>query len=567
MEDAKLFVNSALKEQIEINEEVIITSTISRLAVKLLLFNNRKDVNTPQLKDLLVKAKKIQLGGTPMVQLYTTQGKKNLVIRGPVLDMNDNVTVHNFALLLNLAMLTHGLAKESIAFTADEQLGKDVKLVFPKSLTNLLNGLISSAQTPLGFFAGEDHKFQTGYKANLPGILASMRLLNWKREYLRVRPRLPQGVSPVAFYDLQETFNTLSGLKNEESKGWQVECLKAIFASCIKHTNTGFPGGWIHQNRVKNNAKSDFALIQCLGWTEKICNKSKLLEVLFTTVDEESKVENNKRIVTKRTIVNVTRDKRPFGLPEFRTGVAMLLPRVCTSSDISIKEQIKVDSLSVMTLPTLTSSMDKHMVEAIDILNDAYTLRVSVSNPKSKTKPVHYQAKRGQLLTASARLQYVDAEGHSYKGLFDLPDKILKQFCQIFPYTLKVRREVEESTNQLSNMEVDSNVPAGQSSAGQVINPPKRVRISKGQATEIRRRSGRIARKAAAAQSKTGVASTSVETRGAAARSRVPQSAGGPVNPPRIPPWELVPVTSASEGDSIHVAASGPRQGPETPWA
>jgi hypothetical protein len=453
-------------------------------------------------------------------------------------------------------MLTHGLAQKDLSYCPDESLGVDVKLAFSKSMTNLLNGLIGSAQTPLGFYAGEDHKFQTGYKANLPGMLASMRLLNWKREYLRVKPRLPQGVSPVAYYDLQETFNAVSGLKSEEQKGWHVDCFKAILNSCIKVNNTGFPGGWIHQNRVKNGVKSDFALIQALGWTEKICNKSKLLEVLFTAVDEESTIGNDgKRKVTKRTLVNISRDKRQFSLPEFRTGVAMLLPRVNPVSPLKIQDQVKADSLSVRNQSTLTSAMDKSMIEAVDVLNDAYTLRVSVNNSKSKTKPVHYQAMRGRLLSASSKLKYTDAKGHSYKGLFDLPESLLKQFTQLFPYSLKTRQGAAEAAIATDDVTM-ANI-GGPSSSTAHQDPVRRTRITKGQAAEKRRESGRLARKNAVRVSRGAAVVPTRTTTRAAARLAASQREGSPSYAPRSPPPFGGDLASAcGQCNAVHAAGT-----------
>jgi hypothetical protein len=249
-----------------------------------------------------------------------------------------------------------------------------------------------------------------------------------------------------------------------------------------------------------------------MGWTEKVCNKSKLLEVLYTTVDEEDTIKDDgKRYVTKRSLVNISRDKRKFSLPEFRTGVSMLLPRINCSSNIPIKEQIKPDSLSIKTIESLTSYMDKSMVEAVDLLNDAYLLRVSISNPKSKTKPVHYQARRNALLYKSAHLKYRDARGITYKGLFDLPDRILKQFCEILPYAINSKRPAEAapqagpSSHEEMNVDEDTSIPQG--------NPPKKVKVSKGQSAKARRQSGQLARKNAVRSSQRNAAGQRPATR------------------------------------------------------
>jgi hypothetical protein len=300
----------------------------------------------------------MKIEGAPLVQLvHPAEGKKILVVVVPHYELTDETTAKSCAAVFNFCLSIHGLGKDNLLIVPDKERGEG-KLALSKTLLNFLNSMTSSATVPLGYYAGEDIKFPTGYVGNLPCILASMRLLNSKRDYLRKRTRLPSGVSPVAFYNLQEMFNSVSGLKSEEQKGWPLEVTKAALNSCIAMNNTGFPGGWTYQNRSKNSVKSDMALVQLLGWIPKAPSKEKLLEVIFNTVDEDAAVgEDGKRRVTKRSIVNISKDKRPMSLPEFRTGVSLLLPYVNPLSDKPVKEQIHVDTLSIKSRQSLDSYM------------------------------------------------------------------------------------------------------------------------------------------------------------------------------------------------------------------
>jgi len=531
--DARAFVQSHLKSQIELSEDIKIMSTVTRLSVKLIMFNSGNAViNNDRLKSLIRSAKKADLSSSPLVILVKEEGHSTLVVRVPGFDISDETTAKSVALLLNLAMAVHGIQDKHLEIVIDHDIAKNEKLALSKTISNLVNGLISSSQLPKGFYAGEDIKFSSGYVCTLPGLLSSMRLLNWKKEYLRRKKRLPEGASPVTYHDLLESFNVHSGLKSEEQKGWPVDFIKAILNSCIKHSNTGFPSGWIYQNRVKNRASSDFAVLHALGWVEKVASKSKLLEVLFTTVDEDDTVgEDGKRRVVKRTVVNISKDKRQMSLPEFRTGVSMLLPRIDCSSDLTVKEQIKEDPLSITKVSTLTFSMEPSMVEAVDILNDAHLFRVSIKNPKSKTQPVHYQAKRQQLLSKSAHLKLTDASGTEFKSIFDIPSEKLKDFSVIFPYKIKPRRvtvvDTQPQENDVEMVNTEGDAPTS------VVEPPqKRKRLTKGASKKELRSTGRLAR-----NSKRDATSRSAPTTDRVTRSMVHTASASQEVGARLPAW------------------------------
>jgi hypothetical protein len=534
LDDGKRFVTTAISGQVIMDEDIAIMSTVSRLAIKLVYYNSSKKVpDDTRVAALLRETKKLKIQGAPLIQLvHPSEGKKTLVVTVPMYEFTDETTAKSCAAVFNFCLSIHGLGKDNLLVVTDKDLGEG-KLALSKTLLNFMNSMTSSATIPLGYFAGEDVKFPTGYVGNLPCMLASMRLLNSKRDYLRKRTRLPTGVSPVAFYNLQEMFNSVSGLKSEEQKGWPLEITKAALNSCIALNNTGFPGGWVYQNRSKNHVKTDMALVQLLGWIPKSPSKEKLLEVLFNTVDEESTVgEDGKRRVTKRTIVNISKDKRPMSLPEFRTGVSLLLPYINPASSETVREQIHVDTLSVKSRQTLDSFMDNAMVEAVNILNDAYALRVSCKNPKSKTTPVHYQSARQRLLGESSKLPFVDMTGAKYESLFKIPEKTLKEFLQVFPYKVKPRKDlVETSTAQaLDDPMVGSSTEAPTDSA-----PAKRQKMTKGQSKETLRRSGRLARRNAVLLERGAPTIVRGGGRGGLARA----------GPPRQPAWADASSTAA----------------------
>jgi hypothetical protein len=268
-------------------------------------------------------------------------------------------------------------------------------------------------------------------------MLAAMRLLNIKQEFLRKR-KFPKGSnkSPVSFNILQETFNTQSGLKNQAESSFIVKFIKATFHSSIKLHNRAFPGGWINSSRRGNNVKTDFALLNILGWTEKVPSHHKLCETVFNTVDTTKE--------GKSSIVNLTQAKRDFSFQEFRTAVALTLPRFDTSASQAFDEQIKLDPLSVKDLAICNNFVRPGFPDLVDSLNECYALRVSQKNPQSKTKEIHYKISRDRMIGLSANLPLIDAKGRSFSTFSSLPVSTQKLMREKYRYPLKKRQREEE---------------------------------------------------------------------------------------------------------------------------
>jgi hypothetical protein len=285
-------------------------------------------------------------------------------------------------------------------------------------------------------------------------------------------------------------FNSLSGIKVDEKSGYGVNLVKAICYSSTKPRNSGFPGSFIHAARKINEVKSDLALISKLGWTELSPSQHKMSEVLFNTVDEDMGEKDGKVVVTKRSLVNITQDKRNFVNQEFRTAVALSLPRLDPASAKPMDEQLKVDPLSHKKRSVFENFKDPSRALLVDRLNESYAFRVSLKNPKSKTKEVHYKISRDRLLAQSANIPLVDSTGKVYTKLGDVPVQIVKYLRKKYNYPEKRSREeapptqVEGEHMLLDTVEGSASTPAG-----------KRRKITKGQAKASVRKSGRLAQK------------------------------------------------------------------------
>jgi hypothetical protein len=230
--------------------------------------------------------------------------------------------------------------------------------------------------------------------------------------------------------------------------------------------------------------KTDFAVINLLGWTEKVPSQHKLLEVLFNTVDPPEDPDKDK----KYRLVNITQDKRNFSFREFRTAVALCLPRI-ESDESDISGQLKLDPFSVKDLDICNSFCSDRRDVLVDRLNESYGFKVSLKNPKSKTQEIHYKMSRDRLLAESANMPLRTADGETFATFSDLPKMLQKHFRDTFRYPIKRARNEKPSEEEGQIMDVDAE-------AAPAIDSPstkRRKKITRGQAAESTRKSGRLA--------------------------------------------------------------------------
>jgi len=179
------------------------------------------------------------------------EGKQHITLRCPAFDQANETHLQNLSLILRLAVTTLGIENKNLHLVTDKDLGTEV--LIPQSLQKIVDMICISAQSPKGLYSGETYSFKSGFKANLIGLLAAMRLLTVRQEYVRKRP----GSSPrepvvhTTYQDLQEMFNIRSGLKTDKPNYAQ-NVIKQILGQVVKPSNLVFPGGWIYSVREQN---------------------------------------------------------------------------------------------------------------------------------------------------------------------------------------------------------------------------------------------------------------------------------------------------------------------------
>jgi hypothetical protein len=473
-------VRNALKSVVQITDVGVANHCVDRVARKVFLWIHTKLLGEDsKLNSLLKSVQKTLVITTPLVEYFLQKGVPYLAITVPDYELEDEDSAKVVVLLAGLCAALHKVPIDNLKFQKESKLGSG-KLTISATYRKIVNELTVSARHPNGLYAGNVFEFGS-FSANAVEIVAAMRLLNIKEEFLR-KQKFPKdsNKSSVSFNKLQETFNTHFGLKGQGEQSYVIRFIKATLNSCIKLHNKGFPGGWINALRTRNKVKSDFALINLLGFTEKVPSNHKLLKVIFDTVDDEPN--------GKKRIVNLTQDKRSFLHQEFRTAVALTLPRLDTDLPQKHEEQMKVDPLSIKDL-TIARNFCEHKRDLlVDALNESYVFRVSVDNPKSKTQPIHFELKRNRLLALSANIPLVNAKGVVFDRFGDLPAGTQKFLREKFRYPPK-RRLPEQTDNQMDQSE-DVEI---QEDGNPVSTLKRRKTMTRGQAKESVRKSGRLA--------------------------------------------------------------------------
>jgi len=134
---------------------------------------------------------------------------------------------------VTFACALHVTKPSNVAIFKDRAHGEG-KIVISSSLSKLIDGLTASALHPQGLYPGDITTFTSGFKGNGASILAAMRLLNVKSEFLRKRKYSREsGKFSTSYNTLQETFNLKLGVKADTSMPFSQSMFKAILSSAV----------------------------------------------------------------------------------------------------------------------------------------------------------------------------------------------------------------------------------------------------------------------------------------------------------------------------------------------
>jgi hypothetical protein len=182
-----------------------------------------------------------------------------LSVRIPDIDMNNQGLIDNLASLLGLALELTGTDKKNLKILRDSDLGRH--FTYAAKIQKNVDILRAAVKLPANM-SGEAVQFEAGLKANLPEILAALRVARRNSGLTRTVNR-SQGPKPAVTSAelLRRTFNTRFGFEEAGADSWVCNFLRALFAEVTKPDAPAFPGEWMHSLRKRNNTNSDVGIL------------------------------------------------------------------------------------------------------------------------------------------------------------------------------------------------------------------------------------------------------------------------------------------------------------------
>lgn len=445
--EAKTFVMNQVKRLVQGFDALLVGGALDRIAAKVLLFSMGKSAPMSGKLGKLVRSVKLSdKYKVPLVQLYHEGEVPKVLVRIPAIHSEDKSSYSAFESIMSLLHYTTGVKPQNMLYVFDDSLGTDIK--FDTVHNKLIDELTASAALPSGAFPGEVVTIGQ-FKGNLPTLLSTMHFLARKGNYLRKRsPQGKEEVYCVSSQELRATFNTRTGL-TDKSKSYSAMLLKAALAVTVSTTNRVFPGGWIKATRSLNQVKSDSGLAYKLGYAEKAPYHHKLMSIIQNRPIEKPD--------GKLHLVSTTgTEYKEYSFLEFRAGFVFTIPSLTTSAEVSFDTQVKKDPLSIKNEDTINAYSDQKYYKAIDSLNRAHALLVTVNKGNSKTKPIHYEIARNEFLHLCAKVPLKDGSGREGKNISDIQQPLVDYCRKLYRFPVKSKRTFESVETE--EMQIDSGV-------------------------------------------------------------------------------------------------------------
>jgi hypothetical protein len=472
IEDGHKFVLKFLPTLINVSDAVIANGLIKRISMKVLLYSNSipapKDGN---LSKLLKSAKIRESNLIPLVQLNYKDGVPRITFLIPGISDDDSVSKRNIEGLATLAHYACGVPIENIFLMKDTTFGDEFTL--DSQVQKLIDELSSSAASPTGAYPSGELSIGS-YKGNLPCILSCLHMLNLKLTHLRRRtPKKGEKVSVVTPQELRNAFNLRSGLQKPSSFG--IRSVRALLAVITSASNKRFPGGWIRSNRLLNSVNTDLGLINILGYTEKLPYNHKLVSILETDTVEAKKGLKLRSRKNKEEF-------KEFSFIEYRSGVALTLPRITQKKDLAFDKQVSIEPLSCKDPKVIKNFEEPKFFKTLDLLNRAHAILVACSRKNSKSTPAHYEQARNAFLHSTDKLPIRTYEGLDLSRFKDIPENYQNYLRKSFRFRSKPKdtsgdtpmKDTTFEETYTSSVQVASEQIATKAAEHQKSVPPKK---------------------------------------------------------------------------------------------
>jgi len=376
-----------------------------------------------------------------------------IAVRVPDYDDKNLGQIDNLGKYLRWGTTLLGLKNPQVKILKDPVLGKAVTL--PGKIERMMDNTIASLSLP-SIEVGERAEFKSGLKANLPELLAAVRLM---RKYAGT---LQKGVAPkgkklaqTSLDDLRRSINGRAGLNEHGLDLFSQLFVKEIFNQVTKPNFVAFPGKWMSSLKVTNGTKNNIGIIYKLGYETRAPSAQKLISVINADVrvrkgskpTGKTKKGTNKFAPGSYEVYHLDDETRPDGIThqELRLAIFLSLPLIDPNDKQSPKDQLSRDPLAVRD-KTVCSFYSKNR-DVVDTLNLAYATKVSIGKKNSKATPLGFKSARNHAIRLTANREWIDANGTKYHKLMDIPEHTRNFLLKFF------RRKLTEEEPEASDDE------------------------------------------------------------------------------------------------------------------
>jgi hypothetical protein len=364
-----------------------------------------------------------------------------LVLRIPDIPDDNQGLMDNLAKIIRFTLDLMGMKKESLKILRDPSLGRNFPM--PAKISRNVDILQASLRLPANS-AGEAINFESGLKANLPEILAAIRVLrrtsNLTRSVLSPKGRK---VTKTTAEMLRRSFNLRFGFEEPGSDSWVTYYLKAVFSEVTKPDFERFPGEWMHSLRVRNNTNSDIGIVAKMGYVATQAAPVKAKKVILSYIEKKTiilppKGKKNETAIGKgsEAVVDVVRPATIENLPngishrEFRAALVTLMPFIDPVDQKGIQEQLPSDSLKPITKTTL--EFYERNSEIVDALNLSFAIITACEQKSRKATLAQYEQARNHYINSCANVKFQDRNGRQYDHYSEIHPHIRGWFEKTF---------------------------------------------------------------------------------------------------------------------------------------
>jgi hypothetical protein len=427
---------------------------VTEIADKVALFIISK---SPKEATKLMQSIYIKKASARRAQPMFVLHNQTLSVRVPNVDPKNEGQILNLAKTLSFAMKLFKVPKEGLKIYRHSELGNSVHLL---SKIERTIDLLESALLLPASQAGDAIQFESGFKANLPEILAAIKVARRNSNLVRkTTPAKDRKVVVTTADILRKSFNIRSGFEESGADPWVVNFLRAILAEVTKPYTQHLPGDWMHSLRVRNETNSDVGIMAKMGWAGVSPAPIKVHKVLLTRVVKKKtlvlpKSTKGKTVIGRGTeiekeeLVPLSLEKFPEGMTfrEYRAALTLVLPLINPKENKSLKDQLSGDSLTPRSPSSL--AFYKENKEIVDALNIAFAIMTAIPKKDRKAEPSHFEHARNHLINLTAEVGFQDANGKEYRTYLSIPEHIRLPLEKFFNRLIKAAEEEPMADNQ-----------------------------------------------------------------------------------------------------------------------